>query len=93
MEYPRPGEKRMTAEIIQLADRRPAPKLNAAQRAALGEWQWNRHGDLELRTPGYLFTATPLPGGRARLRITPEMRTLELPIDEYKSRVAALLAG
>jgi hypothetical protein len=80
----------MTAEIIRLADRAPKfRKLNAA----LAEWQWNNDGDLELKAPGYLFTATPLPGGRTRLTITPEAQTLELGADEYKSRVAALLAG
>jgi hypothetical protein len=87
----------MTAEIISLADRAPktapAPCLNAAQRAALGDWQWTRRGDLELKTPDCLFTATPLPGGRTRLKITPKAQTLELPVEEYKNQVAALLAG
>src|SRR5437868_6657044 len=82
----------MTAEIIRLADRAPKsalPTLNAAQRSALGDWHWTCRGDLELKTPGYLFTATPLPGGRTRLKIAPKAQTLELPVTEYKNRVAA----
>ena len=87
----------MTAEIIRLVERARKPQgsapLNPAQQGALGDWQWTRRGDLEFKAPGYLFTATPLPGGRMRLKIAPEPHVLEVPVGEYKREVAALLAS
>jgi hypothetical protein len=79
--------------ISRFADRAPKFRKPAPTPEPVLVWEWNRDGDRQLKVPGYLFTATPLPGGRTRLKITPEAQTLELRADEYKSRVAALLAG